>query len=149
MKIGQEIKQGKFKNEYQKLAINLGFTSSWAERAVACKLKAYKLTPQQFNILRILRGQQPNPATINLLTERMVDKSSNASRLVDKLIKKELVSRRECPTDRRQVDVKITKKGLDLLAKVDIEEDSWTESFKSLTTSEAKELNRLLDKLRG
>ncbi len=149
MEIGKEIKQIKFKNEYQKLIINLGFTSSWVGRVTSCKLKDFKLTPQQFNILRILRGQHPNPATINLLTERMIDKSSNASRLVDKLITKELVSRRECPADRRQVDVAITKKGLDLLAKVDVEEDGWTESFKSLTATEAKELNRLLDKLRG
>ena len=149
MEIGQEIKQSKFRDEYQKLIINLGFTSSWAERVTSCKLKSFKLTPQQFNVLRILRGQHGNPATINLLTERMIDKSSNASRLVDKLIAKELVSRRECPSDRRQVDVSITKKGLDLLAKIDIEEKEWTESFRSLTTTEAKELNRLLDKLRG
>ena len=149
MEIGKEIKQSKFRDEYQKLVINLGFTSSWAERIASCKLKNFKLTPQQFNVLRILRGQHGNPATINLLTERMIDKSSNASRLVDKLIAKELVSRRECPSDRRQVDVSITKKGLDLLTKIDSEEEEWTESFRSLTKTEAKELNRLLDKLRG
>ena len=149
MKIGDEIKQSKFRDEYQKLVINLGFTSSWAERVTSCKLKDFKLTPQQFNILRILRGQHGNPATINLLTERMIDKSSNASRLVDKLIKKDLVSRRECPSDRRQVDVSITKKGLDLLAKIDKEEEEWVKEFKGLSVTEAKELNRLLDKLRG
>jgi DNA-binding MarR family transcriptional regulator len=149
MKIGDEIKQSKFRSEYQKLAINLGFTSSWAERNASAKLKDFKLTLQQFNILRILRGQHGNPATINLLTERMIDKSSNASRLVDKLIKKDLVSRSECPSDRRQVDVSITKKGLDLLAKIDKEEPEWVNEFKGLSVAEAKELNRLLDKLRG
>ncbi len=149
MEIGKEIKQSKFKTEHQKLAINLGFTSSWLDRLITKQLKQYKLTPQQYNILRILRGQHGNPATINLLTERMIDKSSNASRLVDKLIAKELVSRHECPSDRRQVDVSITKKGLDLLSKIDVEEEEWTESFRSLTKTEAKELNRLLDKLRG
>jgi DNA-binding MarR family transcriptional regulator len=149
MDIGQEIKQAKFKNEYQKLAINVGFTSSWMERATSCKLKEFKLTLQQFNILRILRGQHGEPATINLLTERMIDKSSNASRLVDKLVKKDFVNRRECPTDRRQVDVSITKKGLDLLARIDKEEEEWSTLLKSLSAGEAKELNRLLDKLRG
>ena len=149
MEIGEEIKQGKFKSEYQKLVINVGFTSSWMERVASCKLKNFKLTPQQFNILRILRGQQPKPATINLLTERMIDKSSNASRLVDKLVKKDLVKRQECPSDRRQVDVIISQKGLDLLAKIDKEEEAWLGEFKGLCVTEAKELNRLLDKLRG
>ena len=149
MDIGQEIKQSKFKNEYQKLAINVGFTSSWMQRATSCKLKVFKLTPQQFNILRILRGQHGEPATINLLTERMIDKSSNASRLVDKLVKKNLVKRQECPSDRRQVDVVISEKGLDLLLKIDKEEEEWLSEFKGLSVTEAKELNRLLDKLRG
>ncbi|MDP4219651.1 MAG: MarR family transcriptional regulator [Bacteroidota bacterium] len=149
MGIGEEIKQSTFKSEYQKLLINVGFTSSWMERTASCKLRAYKLTPQQFNVLRILRGQKGNPATINLLTERMIDKSSNASRLVDKLVKKDLVKRQECPSDRRQVDVFITKKGLDLLSKIDKEEEKWLAEFKGLSVTEAKELNRLLDKLRG
>jgi DNA-binding MarR family transcriptional regulator len=149
MEIGEEIKQAAFKSEYQKLVINVGFTSSWMQRVAACKLKVFKLTPQQFNVLRILRGQHGNPATINLLTERMIDKSSNASRLVDKLVKKDLVVRTECPSDRRQVDVSITKKGLDLLAKIDGEEETWLKEFKGLSVAEAKELNRLLDKVRG
>ena len=149
MEIGEEIKQGKFKSEYQKLGINIAFTSNWMERQIAQQLKPYGLTGQQYNILRILRGQQPNPATINLLTERMMDKNSNASRLVDKLILKELVSRRECPTDRRQVDVAITPRGLELLLKLDTVEEEWSSRLKILSENEAKELNRLLDKLRG
>jgi DNA-binding MarR family transcriptional regulator len=149
MEIDDEIKQGKFRSEYQKLIINVGFTSSWMERVASCKLKNFKLTPQQFNVLRILRGQRGNPATINLLTERMIDKSSNASRLVDKLVKKNLVNRQECPSDRRQVDVMITEKGLYLLSKIDKEEEQWLGEFKGLSVAEAKELNRLLDKLRG
>ena len=149
MEIGQEINQGKFKTEYQKLGINLAFTSSWLDRLVARQLKQYKLTGQQFNVLRILRGQNGNPATINLLTERMIDKSSNASRLVDKLVKKDLAKRHECPSDRRQVDVVISKKGLDLLAKIDKDEVEWSAKLETLSSSEAKELNKLLDKLRG
>ena len=79
----------------------------------------------------------------------MIDKSSNASRLVDKLVKKNLVKRQECPSDRRQVDVVISEKGLDLLLKIDKEEEEWLSEFKGLSVTEAKELNRLLDKLRG
>jgi DNA-binding MarR family transcriptional regulator len=149
MDIGEEIKQSKFKTEYQKLGINLAYTASWLETLIARELKKYKLTGQQFNVLRILRGQKGNPATISLLTERMIDKSSNASRLVDKLVTKDLAKRHECPSDRRQVDVVITQKGLDLLSKIDKEEEAWSAALKMLSSNEAKELNRLLDKLRG
>ncbi len=149
MKIEEEIKQGKFQSEYHKLAINLTFTANWLTRQVTQGLKPFKLTPQQFNVLRILRGQHPNPASINLITERMIDKMSNASRLVDKLLAKELVERTTCPLDRRQVDVKMTKKGLDLLAKIDIESKNWDDNLKTLSKKQAQELNLMLDMLRS
>ncbi len=88
MKIEDEIKQDKFKSEYQKLAINLIFTGNWINSKNAELLKPYKLTSQQYNLLRILRGQYPKPVTVNLLIERMLDKMSNASRIVDRLVKK-------------------------------------------------------------
>ena len=149
MKIEEEIKQGKFQSEYHKLAINLTFTANWLTRKVTQGLKPYKLTPQQFNVLRILRGQHPNPASINLITERMIDKMSNASRLVDKLLAKALVERTTCPLDRRQVDVKMTKKGLELLEKIDNESKNWDDNLKTLSKKEAQELNALLDILRS
>lgn len=149
MKIEDEIKQDKFKSEYQKLAINLIFTGNWINSKNAELLKPYKLTSQQFNLLRILRGQYPNPVTVNLLIERMLDKMSNASRIVDRLVKKNLVLRKSCPEDRRRVDIVITDKGMKLLDKIDLDQDKWEKRFENLTTKEAIELNNFLDRLRG
>lgn len=149
MKLEDEIKQQSFRNEYQKLAVNLIFTGSWINFKSYEMLKPFKLTTQQFNILRILRGQYPNPATVNLLIERMMDKMSNASRIVDKLVGKKLVERKLKEDDRRCVDVIITDKGLKLLDKIEAGEKQMERTFETLTVKEAKELNTLLDKLRG
>jgi len=149
MEIGKEIKQAKFKSEYQKLMINLIFTSNWLSAKHACSIKSYGISPQQFNLLRILRGQHPKPATINLLIDRMLDKNSNASRLVEKLRLKKLVERATCQDDRRAVNVVITQKGLDVLAEIDREEDLFLEGLKKLTEKEAAQLNTLLDRIRS
>jgi len=149
MKLESEIQQSSFKSEHQKLVVNLVYTGSWVNVKNSKMLKSYKLTVQQFNILRILRGQYPKPATVNLLIERMLDKMSNASRIVDKLITKNLVDRKICPADRRRVDVIITEKGLKLLEKMDSIADEWESHFQNLSLKEAKQLNFLLDKLRG
>ena len=149
MKIEDEIKQQKFRNEYDKLVINMFYSGGWLNAILTHRLKPYRLSVQQYNILRILRGQHPKPATVNLLKERMLDKMSNASRLVEKLRIKGLLERRICEYDRRAVDVIITQKGLDLLAKIDTLLDGWDEKFETLTLEEASNLNSLLDKLRG
>ncbi|MES2139086.1 MAG: MarR family transcriptional regulator [Bacteroidota bacterium] len=150
MKIGNEIKQTKFKNEYQKMLINILFTSGWLTSKHACNLKPYGISSQQYNILRILRGQHPKPATVNLLIDRMLDKNSNASRLVEKLRLKKLVERAICADDRRAVNVAITKKGLDLLIELDVIEESFINNeLKKLSEEEAEQINLLLDKLRG
>lgn len=149
MEIGKEIKQSKFKNEYQKMLINLLFTSGWLQAKHSCNLRPYGISSQQFNILRILRGQYPKPATVNLLIERMLDKNSNASRLVEKLRLKKLVERATCPEDRRAVNVVITKKGLDLLEELDKNENLFLKDLKIITEKEAEQINILLDKLRG
>jgi DNA-binding MarR family transcriptional regulator len=144
----EEIQQKKFLSEHHKMALNILFTSNWITTINSEKLKRFELTPQQFNILRILRGQYPNPATVNLLIDRMLDKMSNASRLVDKLKAKGMVERKICKDDRRAVDVIISKKGLSLLSKIDKEQEKWHDSLLKLSKAEARELNRLLDKLR-
>jgi len=149
MEIGKEIKQGKFKSEYQKLLINIIFTSNWLGAAHACSLKTYGISPQQYNLMRILRGQHPKPATVNLLIDRMLDKNSNASRLVEKLRLKKLVERATCPDDRRAVNVIITEKGLDMLNEIDEQDSSFMKLLKNLDDQEAAQLNSLLDKLRG
>lgn len=149
MEIGKEIKQSKFKNEYQKMLINILFTSNWLGSKHNEIIKPYGISTQQFNILRILRGQHPKPATVNLLIDRMLDKNSNASRLVEKLRVKKLVERAVCLDDRRAVNVIITQKGLDLLEELDKLDGGMIKELKNLSEKEATTLNQLLDKLRG
>lgn len=149
MKIEEAIKQSHFTSEHQKMVVNVIYTSNWLLSQNAKALKPFGLTTQQFNILRILKGQFPNPAPVSLLTERMLDKMSNASRLVDKLEEKKLVIRKTCLQDRRQVDVLLTKQGLDLLDKVNVVIKATSESQKELKEEECKILNELLDKLRS
>lgn len=150
MKIEEEINQKKFKSVYHKAHINVLFTASWLSQNSAQLLKPYKISWQQFNILRILRGMYPEPATIKLLTERMIDKMSNASRLVEKLKNKGYVERRVCPSDRRRVDIEITDKGLQALEDISrIMEEGLHRKMSILSQEEAAQLNTLLDKLRG
>jgi DNA-binding MarR family transcriptional regulator len=149
MKLEDEIKQKKFKDEYHKLAVNIIYTHGWLLNHQSAFFKKFGITGAQYNILRILRGQHPGPASINLLKERMLDKMSDASRLVERLKSKGLVEREICPDDRRKVEVKITEKGMDLLAEMDKIEDQFEKLFKGIKSGEAKTLNELLDRLRG
>lgn len=150
MTIENEIKQRAFTSPYHKVMVNLIYTNNWMTSLHSEKLKPYGLTIQQFNVLRILRGQYPNAITVNAIIERMLDKMSNASRLVDKLLAKELVSRMVCPNDRRAVDVLITEKGLALLEKIDERIGEWeVDLIEGLTEEEAEQLSLLLDKMRG
>ena len=149
MLLEKEIKQKKFKNEFQKLAVNIFYTHGWLVNKHAIILKTFGVTTSQYNILRILRGQHPNSAPISLLKERMLDKMSDASRLVERLRNKGLLSRKICKEDRRRVNVLITKKGLALLEMLDEYEKESESYLSNISKSEAKELNILLDKLRG
>ncbi len=148
MKLEDEIHQKKFSSEFQKLTINLIYTNNWIASKHAEYFKNSDITIQQYNVLRILRGQFPNPSSVKLIKERMLDKMSDASRIIDKLKLKKLVVRKECPNDRRSVDILITEKGLELLKTLDAVDEAPKELFKSLTVSEIKTLNALLDKLR-
>ena len=148
MKIEQEI-ISKFKNEFHKAAVNLYYTSSFLYAKQQKILKEYGITLPQFNVLRILRGRHPEPATVNLLMERMVNKTSNASRIVEKLKSKKLVNRKQNNHDRRSVNVMITQKGLDLLEEIDKIESNFYSDIQNLTKTEALEFNRILDKIRG
>ena len=149
MKIEKEIFSNKFENNHQKAIVNLIYTYAWITNLLKQQLNKYKITLQQYNILRILRGQHPNPATINMLKERMLDKMSDASRIVDRLEQKELVNRFINTKDRRAVDILITKKGLDLLLKLDVEMSSKNFLDENINSAEAGILSDLLDKMRG
>jgi DNA-binding MarR family transcriptional regulator len=125
----------------------LVYTAGLVQAEQARFFKQYDLSPQQYNVLRILRGQHPNPVCVGLVQERMLDQMSNASRLIEKLKLKNLLTRKECKEDRRQVDVAITKDGLDLLSEIDKEFNKFEAYINCLDIQEANQLNALLDKL--
>lgn len=149
MRIDEEIQSSKFEDNYHKAVVNVTYTYGWLSNAFRCQFDRYNLTQQQFNILRILRGQYPKPATINLLKERMLDKMSDASRIVDRLVQKGLVSRCTSSKDRRAVDIRISETGMDVLSKLDEEFKTKDILKNNLTEAEAGQLSDLLDKLRG
>ncbi|WP_435355569.1 MarR family winged helix-turn-helix transcriptional regulator [Emticicia sp. SJ17W-69] len=150
MSIEKDIKQQKpFKSPYQKLLVNIIYTSNWMNFEQQGLLKPYDLSSQQYNVLRILRGQYPTPITVNGIIERMLDKMSNASRLVDKLLLKGLVSRCDNANDRRACDIRITDKGKEVLEMIDSQQNEWEMALKKITEEEAETLSSLLDKLRG
>ncbi len=149
MSLEQEIRQEKFESEFHKAAINLLFTSSWLYHQHALRLKPLGITPEQYNVLRILRGSHPKALMLADITCRMIDKSSNATRLVEKLRQKGLVRRDICKSNRRQVDIIITPKGLEILSTIDKLSGDWQATLKTITKAEAAELNRVLDKLRS
>lgn len=149
MSLEEDIKQDKFHSEQHKAAINIMFTSSWLHSINASYLKKYDITPEQFNVMRILRGSHPKKLMLSEVASRMIDKSSNCTRLVEKLRQKNLVQREICEDNRRQVDISITDKGLTLLKKLDAEAGLMKGIMDKLSKTEAKELNRMLDKLRA
>jgi len=149
MGLEKEIQQEKFNSEYEKVAVNILFTGSWLHNLNASRLKSHGITPEQYNVLRILRGSHPKTLRLSDISCRMIDKNSNATRLVEKLRLKGFLKRERCERNRRQVDVFVTDKGLALLKKIDQEESSWLTKLKNITKIEAVELNRILDKLRG
>ena len=148
MKIEDEIKQNFFKDDYQKLVVNLLYTSNWMNAQFELLFKNSGITLQQYNVLRILRGQYPKPSSIKLIKERMLDRMSDASRIVDKLVLKKLVIRNQCSNDRRSVDVVISEDGLNLLIAMDVLDEKIKEILKPLSKTEITVLNDLLDKLR-
>jgi len=149
MRIEDEIKQSTFRDDYQRAHINLIYTTGWIQSKLNQRFKAYNLTLPQFNVLRILRGQHPRPASVQLLIQRMLDKTSNASRIVDKLEAKKLVTRTVNPRDRRLVDVLITEAGLALLRKMDEANVVDNIGLEHLSPEEARLLSEMLDRIRG
>ena len=147
MKIQDEI-QSNFNNEYQKARVNIHFTHNYLSEQLVEIIKPLKLSPTQFNVLRILRGQYPEVSSIGLLKERMLDKNSDISRVVDRMLTKKLVVRKECKQDRRQKDIQISQLGLDYLAKIDVQEKELDKKMQHLTLEEVTQLNNLLDKIR-
>lgn len=147
MGIDKDI-QGRFKNEYHKATVNILYTYSWVMEKIKQVIADADITPQQFNILRILRGSYPNPLSTLQIRERMLDKMSDTSRIVDRLILKGLVKKTVSETDRRLVDVIISLKGRRLLEKLDVKQEELDGILKNLSEDQAASLSKLLDKIR-
>ncbi|MDO6433427.1 MarR family transcriptional regulator [Flavitalea sp. BT771] len=148
MSLENEINQRKFRNEYQKSAINIIYTHNWMAEKMNKLFDEWDITAQQFNILRILRGAGQPLSTLQI-RQRMLDRMSDTSRIVDRLVRKGLVKKSICKLDRRLVDVVITDKGKKLLEKIDQYSEQMDAIMKNLTEQEAQTLNELLDKIRN
>jgi DNA-binding MarR family transcriptional regulator len=148
MKIEEEIKQLKFKSPFQKAVLNLLFTANWLQNQQQCFFKEAGITGQQFNILRILKGQLPKAVSGTEIKSRMLDKNSDISRLLDRLMAKGLIEKKTCPNDKRAADVRITQAGLNILQQLDKKQKD-IDRVLQLNEDEAKQLSDLLDKARG
>jgi DNA-binding MarR family transcriptional regulator len=149
MKIDDEIK-GRFRNEYHRGIINLTYTLNQLNYQFLQFLKKHNVTQQQYNVLKVIRGfRSEAPVSIGFIKDRMLDKNSDVSRIVDKLYERGLITRCEKSTDRRQKDVDISDKGLELLSSMDECEKQVDTLLSNLTEDEVKQLNTLLDKIRG
>ncbi|MCS3798098.1 MarR family winged helix-turn-helix transcriptional regulator [Niastella sp. OAS944] len=148
MSIEKDIQQPKFRNEYHKTVVNLIFTYNWITEKTKQFFEKGDITSQQYNILRILRGAGKPLSTLQI-RQRMLDKMSDTSRIVDRLVKKELVQKVICKTDRRLVDVTITDTGMQLLDRLDSYNEQMDSMLGNLSEEDAKMLNQLLDKIRN
>lgn len=149
MKLEDEIFNKTFASNYHKASVNILYTYGWISNLIRKELDIHNITMQQYNVLRILKGQYPKPATINTIRERMLDKMSDASRIVDRLLQKELVCRSINCTDRRSSDVLISQKGIDLISIINLGPTVDGIISTHITEEEALILSDLLDKIRG
>jgi len=149
MSLEADIQQKTFRNEYQKAILNILYTQNYLVGRMTEIFKKFDITRQQYNVLRILRGQLPEPATINSIKERMLEKMSDSSRIVERLRLKGLIQREGGKSDKRAAEISITAAGLELLKKMQPEVEELERVLTGLTLEEAKELNNLLDKVRN
>ena len=149
MRIEHEIRVDEFPSVYQKVSINLIYTMTWADVHLQEFFGEFGLTSSQYNVLRILRGQHPTPVSTAFIKDRMIHRNAGASRLVDRLEGKGLVTKSICESDRRLIDVVITESGLRVLKQMDEQRRRIDEIYANLSEAEATQLSRLLDKVRG
>ena len=147
--ISQEINQLTFESDKHKALLNLMFTNNWILDRLNGFFKTYSITNQQFNVLRILKGQHPKPCTAKYIKEVMIFKAPDLTRLLDRLIEKGFVVRKACKQNRRELDINITKSGIDLLEQLNPLLRQCMEGLIDLTERVAQDLSNLLDKARG
>jgi DNA-binding MarR family transcriptional regulator len=148
MSLEQDIRQTTFRSEFHKALLNLIYTHNVLINSSTGFFKSYGITRQQYNVLRILRGQHPGGATIQMIRERMLDKMSDASRIVERLRAKQLAARHLNTEDRRTVKITITDEGNALLAAMETHIEDLEKGLRNLTEDEARQLNSLLDRIR-
>jgi DNA-binding MarR family transcriptional regulator len=149
MSLAQDIQQKEYRSEYHKAILNILYTHNYLVTHMTEVFKEYDITRQQYNVLRILRGQFPGHASVNLIKDRMLDKMSDTSRIVERLRLKGFISRTDCQKDKRSVEIRITSGGLELLDRMDERVNQFERLLQNLSVAETRELNLLLDKLRG
>lgn len=148
MSLENDIQQKSFRNEYQKAILNILYTQNYLVSRMNDVFKPFDITRQQYNVLRILRGQHPKPASINVIKDRMLEKMSDTSRIVERLRIKGLVQREGAKTDKRSAEISITDQGLELLQKMHTKVNELELEMSALSPDEARLLNTLLDKVR-
>ncbi len=148
-RLEDEIKQKTFKSEKEKVLVNLIFTYNYFQHTFESLMNPFKITPQQYNILRILKGQYPNAISLKEIKNRMLDKNSDVSRVVERMRKKNILTRTTNPNNRRAVEIKITQQGITLLEKIAPQLENYHNTLVQLNDKELKLLNQLLDKLRN
>lgn len=149
MKLEEEIRQSKFESMHQKAVLNVIFTANWINGRFRDIFKPYDLTPQQYNVLRILRGRHPQSANPGEIKDVMLDKNPDLTRLCDRLCKVGMITRTVNKNNRRKMNIKITDKGLEVLAQIDPEMRRLQESMVFISEDESSHLSDLLDKMRG
>ncbi|SNR38216.1 MarR family winged helix-turn-helix transcriptional regulator [Lutibacter flavus] len=147
MKVPDELKSAK-DNEFLRARLNIHFTHNYLKYHLLDVIKPIKLPLNQFTVLRILKVEYPENCSINGIKEQMFDKNSDVSRLVDRLLVKKLVVRKECKTDRRQKEIQITQRGIDLFKKINNHDDLLNSRINHLSLEEVTQLNNLLEKIR-
>jgi len=149
MELEKEIKQEHFRSLYLRGMLNIIYTGNWLMSKTYQMLKPFELSPQQYNVLRILRGMYPETSSLANIQERMMDRMSNSTRLVEKLLQKNHVTRNACFDNRRKVDIRITQQGLELLARIDREIEHIEQILEDrLDDQQIVELNKLCDRIR-
>lgn len=148
MKLEEALKTNRFKDERHKAALNIIYTAYWFKTHLNSVMKSFGLTVEQFNVLRILKGKHPEEMCVKEIGSRMVEKSSNVPRIIDRLLLKELVKRTSSNQDKRETLISLTQKGIEQLSLISIEVDKKTESILNINIEEAQQLNELLENLR-
>ena len=149
MSLEQSISQSKFDSEQEKLMINVIYSANLLNLITSRLFKPYELSPQQYNVLRILSGEEGESIALMDIEHRMLDKSSNVSRLVDKLISKDLINRSISSKDRRRIEIVITSRGVSVLKEIDVILSEMNSKIKAIISDDnAKQTNRILDQLR-